>query len=232
MSFVHSSIDDDRPLGRESYGIGLPRTLPAASRPYRRGLKRGLDLALLALSLPVVVPVVAVLAVLVALDGGAPFYTQPRLGRAGRVFRLWKLRTMVPDAEARLAEHLAADPEARREWALKQKLADDPRVTRLGRFLRRTSLDELPQLWNVAAGDMSLVGPRPMMVDQRPLYPGRAYFALRPGLTGPWQVSDRNASSFADRAAHDAAYHRSVSLREDLRLIARTVRVVLRGTGC
>jgi lipopolysaccharide/colanic/teichoic acid biosynthesis glycosyltransferase len=234
MSFISAVIDGDKPIDRRpSVTTRRPRTLSRPfSRLYRRGVKRGLDLVLVGLSLPVVVPLVAALALLVSLDGGAPFYTQPRLGRAGRVFRIWKLRTMVPDAETRLAEHLAGDAEARREWALKQKLARDPRITRLGLVLRRTSLDELPQLWNVLVGDMSLVGPRPMMVDQRPLYPGRAYFTLRPGLTGPWQVSARNASSFAERAAHDAAYHRTVSLREDVRLLARTVRVVLRGTGC
>jgi lipopolysaccharide/colanic/teichoic acid biosynthesis glycosyltransferase len=232
MSFLNYPIEEDAGLSRPSAGSLLPRPLQGASRIYRRRLKRVLDLALVILSLPVVLPVVALLAALVALDGCNPFYTQKRLGRGGRIFRIWKLRTMVPDADAHLARHLASDPEARREWTVKQKLTHDPRITPMGRLLRKTSLDELPQLWNVLLGDMSLVGPRPMMVDQKPLYPGRAYFALRPGLTGPWQVSDRNACSFADRAAYDAAYHRAVSLREDVRLLVATVRVVLRGTGC
>jgi lipopolysaccharide/colanic/teichoic acid biosynthesis glycosyltransferase len=208
-----------------------PRTR-SSSRSYHRIFKRLLDIVLVTLSLPVVIPVVALMAVLVALDGSNPFYSQKRLGRAGRVFRMWKLRSMVPDADAHLARHLAEDPAARREWAVKQKLSRDPRITPIGRIMRKTSIDELPQLWNVLIGEMSLVGPRPMMVDQKPLYPGRAYYALRPGLTGPWQVSDRNACSFAERASYDTDYWRSVSLAEDVRLIAATVRVVLRGTGC
>jgi lipopolysaccharide/colanic/teichoic acid biosynthesis glycosyltransferase len=173
-----------------------------------------------------------VAALAVALDGGAPFYRQDRIGRGGRLFRLVKIRTMVPGAEALLARHLAACPAARAEWDRTQKLARDPRVTRIGRLLRASSLDELPQLWNVLRGDMSLVGPRPMLPEQRALYPGRAYYALRPGLTGPWQVSARNRSGFADRAGFDQAYHAGLSLAGDLRLIAATVRVVLRRTGC
>jgi lipopolysaccharide/colanic/teichoic acid biosynthesis glycosyltransferase len=144
---------------------------------------------------------------------------------------MWKLRTMVRGAEAVLASHLAADASARAEWAVRQKLADDPRITRIGRFLRRTSLDELPQLWNVLRGDMSLVGPRPMLPDQRALYPGQAYYRLRPGVTGPWQVSDRNRSAFADRARFDTAYEAEMSFGHDLGLIAATFGVVMRGTG-
>jgi len=172
-----------------------------------------------------------VLALAVLLQGGRPFYRQDRVGQGGRIFRLWKLRTMVPDAEARLEAHLAASPEARAEWDHCQKLKDDPRITPLGRLLRRSSMDELPQLWNVLRGDMSLVGPRPMMPCQQPLYPGQAYYALRPGITGPWQVSARNESGFADRARYDADYLSRVSFATDLRLLAATVRVVLRSTG-
>ena len=120
---------------------------------------------------------------------------------------------------------------ARAEWDASQKLRDDPRITRVGRILRRTSLDELPQLWNVLRGDMSLVGPRPMMPSQRSLYPGRAYFALRPGLTGLWQVSKRNEASFAERASFDDDYYRRLSFALDARVLVATVRVVLRATG-
>jgi lipopolysaccharide/colanic/teichoic acid biosynthesis glycosyltransferase len=211
----------------------VPATRPAG-RPglYRNGLKRVFDLVLVLLAAPAVLPVVLALALAVAVDGGRPFYSQARIGRGGRTYRIWKLRTMVPDAEDRLAAHLAADPAARAEWAVNQKLAADPRVTAMGSLLRRTSLDELPQLWNVLVGDMSLVGPRPMMVDQKPLYSGQAYYGLRPGITGSWQVSARNTSSFADRAQFDDDYDRRLSLFTDLRLLAATVRVVLRGTGC
>jgi lipopolysaccharide/colanic/teichoic acid biosynthesis glycosyltransferase len=194
--------------------------------------KRVLDVTLVVLSAPLTLPVTLGLALLAGLDGHAPFYLQTRVGRHGRLFRLWKLRTMVPNAEARLAAYLADDPEARAEWDANQKLRCDPRLTRIGGFLRRYSLDELPQLWNVLLGDMSLVGPRPMMPEQRTLYPGTAYFDLRPGLTGLWQVSERNKCTFAERAAYDNLSAQSISCRTDLRVLAQTVNVVLRGTGC
>jgi lipopolysaccharide/colanic/teichoic acid biosynthesis glycosyltransferase len=139
---------------------------------------------------------------------------------------------MVRDADRQLAKLLEEDPELAAEWNRTQKLKQDPRITRVGRFLRRTSLDELPQLWNVVKGDMSLVGPRPMLPEQLPMY-GRAdsYFAVKPGITGIWQVSDRNESSFAYRQKTDREYDRKLSLSLDLRLLFRTVGVVLRGTG-
>lgn len=198
---------------------------------YRAHFKRGLDILLVLLAAPVVVPIIAFLAGLVTLDGGAAFYCQDRLGLNGRRFRMWKLRSMVGDADTALAAHLAADPAARAEWNRDQKLANDPRITRLGKVIRRTSLDELPQLWNVLTGDMSLVGPRPMLPEQRALYPGQAYFRLRPGLTGAWQVSDRNATTFAARAEFDLTYDRALSLLTDLTIILATVSVVLRATG-
>lgn len=206
---------------------------PLLSRPglYRSGLKRGVDLLLVCLSAPVSLVVVLILALAVRLQGGKPFYSQDRVGQGGRIFRLWKLRTMVPDADARLEAHLAATPAARAEWDHCQKLKDDPRITPLGRILRKTSLDELPQLWNVFLGDMSLVGPRPMMPCQEQLYPGEAYYEMRPGITGPWQVSARNETGFAERARYDADYLARMSFLTDLRLLAATVRVVLRSTG-
>jgi lipopolysaccharide/colanic/teichoic acid biosynthesis glycosyltransferase len=139
---------------------------------------------------------------------------------------------MVMNADQKLEAHLAADPAARAEWDEMQKLRHDPRITRVGRLIRKSSLDELPQLLNVLMGDMSLVGPRPMMADQRALYPGRGYYDLRPGITGPWQVSERNATSFADRARFDDKYNQDLSLATDARILACTVKVVLRATGC
>ena len=199
--------------------------------PYRGGLKRVLDLVVVLLGAPFVLPMVLILAYLVSRDGAPAFYSQKRLGRGGRLYTIWKLRTMVADADDRLGAHLAADPAARAEWTRTQKLLHDPRITPIGNFLRKCSLDELPQLWNVLRGEMSLVGPRPMMPCQRDLYPGTACFALRPGITGPWQVSKRNACSFADRAAFDEAYARDLSFPTDLRLLLATVRVVLCATG-
>jgi exopolysaccharide production protein ExoY len=201
------------------------------SRFYAAYAKRGLDLCAVLLALPILLPLILVLALLVRGDGGPAFYVQDRVGRNGRLFRLWKLRTMVVDADERLADHLARNPEARAEWHERQKLKDDPRITRIGRILRKTSLDELPQLWNVLRGEMSLVGPRPMMPDQQALYPGREYYRLRPGLTGFWQISDRNRTAFAGRARFDADYAARLSLLTDLVVLVRTVRIVLRGTG-
>ncbi|MGR3540537.1 MAG: sugar transferase [Hasllibacter sp.] len=199
---------------------------------YGRITKRALDIAFTIALAPIWLPLVIVMAAIVALDGSNPFYSQPRLGRGGRTFRMWKIRTMVPDADARLEAHLAGCADARNEWERTQKLKRDPRVTRVGRLLRRTSLDELPQFANVLSGEMSVVGPRPMMPSQRRAYPGSAYFRLRPGLTGPWQVSERNATSFADRAIFDDRYESDLSLFTDIALLVRTVRAVLRGTGC
>ena len=198
---------------------------------YRRYVKRTLDIIAILLALPIVLPVIGLLAVFIKRDGGPVFYFQDRVGRKGKTFRFWKLRSMVMDADAQLEAHLAANPEARMEWAHTQKLKNDPRITSVGRFIRKTSLDELPQIWNVLKGDMSLVGPRPMMPEQRALYRGRAYFELRPGITGFWQIGDRNDTAFSARAAYDTRYAHDLSLMTDVIVLLLTIRVVLRGTG-
>ena len=198
---------------------------------YRRVVKRAMDVALVvavaAPTLAILVPLMAI----IALDGRSPIYVQKRLGRGGQVFRMFKLRSMVADADQILDAYLARNPEARAEWDRTQKLKNDPRITFFGAFIRKTSLDELPQLMNVLLGDMSLVGPRPMMVAQKELYPGAAYFEMRPGITGLWQVSERNESSFSERASYDTAYFRQMSLGTDLKVMAQTVKVVFRATG-
>lgn len=213
--------------------IGTAEALPPlGAAVYKAGLKRALDLLLVSLAAAAVLPLVAVFALIIFLaDGKSPFYSQERVGRDRRVFRMWKLRSMVVDADAALAAHLEANPAARAEWDRHQKLRNDPRITPVGRFIRKTSLDELPQLWNVLTGDMSLVGPRPIMTCQVGLYPGTAYYRLRPGLTGFWQVSSRNRSTFVERARFDRLYEMRLSLATDIAVILRTVRVVLRGTG-
>jgi lipopolysaccharide/colanic/teichoic acid biosynthesis glycosyltransferase len=204
----------------------------ACDRPlYRVTGKRVLDVSLVVLSSIFVVPAILIMALLVMLDGHNPFYWQDRVGRGGRTFRLWKLRTMVPDADTRLEDYLAANPEARAEWDATQKLKKDPRITRMGAIFRKSSMDELPQLFNVLRGDMSLVGPRPIMDVQREMYPGKAYYRLRPGVTGSWQVSDRNDCSFRARAQYDDLYEHQISLGGDLRILARTFAVVFRCTG-
>ena len=198
---------------------------------YKNYAKRAIDIVLILLAAPFILPVVAVIAVMAMSKGASPFYFQRRVGRGGTIFNLVKIRTMVPDAEAALEAHLAHDPAARKEWDSTQKLKHDPRITKAGHFLRKSSLDELPQLWNVLKGDMSLIGPRPMMVDQQKLYPGTAYYALRPGISGAWQVSDRNDSSFADRARFDTAYNTNLSFKTDLSILVRTFGAVIRCTG-
>lgn len=199
---------------------------------YRTHLKRGLDIGLVLLAAVPVLIVLGVCAVLVARDGGSPFYHQTRVGRFGKTFRMWKLRSMVADADAALARHLEQNPQDRAEWDEKQKLRNDPRITPIGRILRKTSLDELPQLWNVLKGDMSLVGPRPMMPDQQALYPGSAYYALRPGLTGFWQISVRHESNFVERAVYDAEYLSKVTFAQDVAVLCKTVGVVTKAKGC
>lgn len=204
-----------------------------AHRPgvYRNVGKRVFETLLVVLALPVIVPLTILLAMPMLARGENPFYVQRRVGLGGRTFVMWKLRSMVADADNHLARYLRENPQAREEWARNQKLRCDPRITPYGRFLRKASLDELPQLWNVLKGDMALIGPRPMMPHQRALYHGLAYYAMRPGVSGYWQVSDRNDAEFVSRVYFDEKYDREVSLATDLSLILRTFRVVLRGTG-
>lgn len=172
----------------------------------------------------------------VLLTSGSPaIYKQPRYGRDGRVFSFYKFRSMVPDSDAVLARHLRENEEARRQWAMYQKLEHDPRITPFGAFLRKYSLDELPQFWNVLKGDMSMVGPRPCMFSQKDLYGvyWPHYCSVRPGITGLWQVSGRSEVSYRRRAAMDADYVATLSLRQDIAILLKTFRVVLgaRGSG-
>ena len=165
---------------------------------------------------------------------GAPVhYWQMRLGRGGKAFRFYKFRSMCLNADGMLERHLATHPDARVQWRRYQKLDDDPRITPLGRFLRRTSLDELPQLFNVLKGDMSLVGPRPCMERQRTLYGPHwsRYCDMRPGITGLWQVSGRNRLTYAQRVELDMTYASEWSLWLDVKIMVRTVRVVLTHDG-
>jgi lipopolysaccharide/colanic/teichoic acid biosynthesis glycosyltransferase len=208
-----------------------PGSLTGAPDLYRSFFKRFFDIFFVVASSVIVVPLVGFLALLIAVWGGSPFYSQARVGRGGRVFRMYKLRTMVPDADALLQDRLRTCPETRAEWSSSQKLKNDPRITPFGRLLRKTSMDELPQLYNVLVGHMSLVGPRPMLESQVALYPGSAYYRLRPGVTGFWQISDRNECDFSDRVRYDEDYDRELSFGTDMRVLAATVGVVLRGTG-
>jgi lipopolysaccharide/colanic/teichoic acid biosynthesis glycosyltransferase len=216
-----------------SQPVSLPdRSHKTAVRwTYKTHFKRVFDVLFVIAMAPIALPLIALMAALAALDGASPFYRQRRVGRNGHIFDMLKIRTMVPNAHDRLEGYLASNPRARAEWDSTQKLKSDPRITVIGQILRKSSLDELPQLWNVLRGEMSIVGPRPMMEDQAQLYPGADYYAMRPGITGPWQVSDRNKTTFAERAKFDTEYYKTLSLETDLHLLVRTVGVVLRCTG-
>ena len=167
------------------------------------------------------------------VDGGAVLYGHYRVGRHGKLFPCLKFRTMALDAEQRLTHLLANDAQARTEWSQQRKLSRDPRVTRLGNLLRRSSLDELPQLINVVRGDMVLVGPRPITYDELHLYgPVRwHYLSVLPGITGLWQVSGRNHLTYEERVQMDRDYVESRSLGLDLKILLRTVGVVIRADG-
>lgn len=202
-------------------------------RPVARVIKRAADIVAAGAALLVLSPLFLVIAAAIRKDGGPALFVQPRAGAGGAPFGCYKFRTMAVDAEARLEAILAADPDKRAQWDAYQKLNDDPRITAIGRLLRRTSVDELPQLINVLKGEMSLVGPRPMMMDQTGLYGASldAYVRMRPGITGLWQVNGRNATTFAERARLDDWYARNWSLWRDLVIVLRTVRELTVGSG-
>lgn len=197
-------------------------------RAYARA-RRAIDLVLAGIALPILLPLLALLALAVRIDSpGAAFYTQLRTGRGGRRFRMFKLRTMVENADELKEKYAHLNELSPPDF----KITDDPRVTRVGRFLRRTSLDELPQLLNVLRGDMSLVGPRPtsFSADTYSLW-HTARLEVQPGLTGLWQVSGRNELDFDERLRLDIAYIRNRSLRLDLLLILKTFGAVFTGRG-
>ncbi len=196
-------------------------------------LKRGFDILAALVLLIAAAPLMLLIAVLVRLDGGPALFRHRRVGAGGAPFQCLKFRTMVLDAESALNSLLARDAAARAEWEAEFKLRNDPRITRLGRFLRKSSLDELPQLFNVLAGQMSLVGPRPIVYQEIARYSTRItdYYACRPGITGLWQVSGRNDVSYEERVTLDSRYARQWSFARDLVILAQTIGVVLRRAG-
>jgi lipopolysaccharide/colanic/teichoic acid biosynthesis glycosyltransferase len=200
----------------------------------RDRLRRALDVCLASALLLFVAPMMVAIALVIFLqDRGPVLFRHKRLGRGGREFYCLKFRTMKVEAEAQLKELLAQNPQARGEWAAARKLRDDPRITGLGHFLRRSSLDELPQLFNVLRGEMGLVGPRPIVADEIVQYGVhfRHYCAVRPGLTGLWQVNGRNNVSFRRRVVMDVAYVRTRCLTLDIGILAKTVPAVLQQRG-
>jgi exopolysaccharide production protein ExoY len=204
---------------------------PAAS-PYPPA-KRVLDVVGAIVLAAVFSPLILLIAILMRREGGSIIYKHRRIGRDGRAFECLKFRTMVPNADQVLRDLLERDPEIKAEWVRDHKLRCDPRVTPLGRFLRRTSLDELPQLWNVMRGEMSLVGPRPVVREELLRYGRnvRTYLSAKPGITGLWQVKGRNDTDYRRRVVLDTYYVRNQNLMLDLYILFKTTRVVLGGSG-
>jgi undecaprenyl-phosphate galactose phosphotransferase len=203
--------------------------------PYNRFIKRTFDIAVSLLLLPVLIPLISVFSVIIKLGSPGPvFYRHTRVGRGGRSFGIYKFRSMYRDSQARLEAILRTDPEAKQEWAHSYKLKNDPRITRIGAFLRRTSLDELPQILNVLKGDMSLVGPRPVVEEELTKYYKEYsdyYELVRPGITGLWQVSGRNDVDYPVRVRLDSWYVLNWSVWLDTLMLFKTVRVVLKKEG-
>jgi Undecaprenyl-phosphate galactose phosphotransferase WbaP len=202
--------------------------------PLDQALTEAMNVMVALLALIFLAPVMIAVAIAVyAQDGGPIFFAHRRLGRNGRYFYCLKFRSMAVNAEQRLKDLLASDPQARQEWEKDHKLRHDPRVTRLGEFLRKTSLDELPQLFNVLKGEMSLVGPRPIVEAEIAKYGRRFehYCAVKPGITGLWQVSGRNDTTYRARVAMDCVYAARRNVWMDFRVLALTVPAVLARKG-
>lgn len=212
----------------------LPAIVKAPNGWPPAALSRALDILISTLALVFFAPLLVLIAVAIACtDPGPVFFRHRRVGLGGKTFGCWKFRTMVVGAEERLAEILARDPEAAREWAESQKLTHDPRVTWLGNFLRRSSLDELPQLFNVLLGEMSIVGPRPIVETEAARYGEHfaLYCLVRPGITGLWQISGRSDIHYFERVLLDVRYVSSRTVLRDMRIILLTVPSVLAARG-
>ena len=203
------------------------------AKPNRR-VKRVLDLLVCTCALPVALPLGGLIALLIRMDSkGAALYTQQRIGKNGKPFTLYKFRTMTQNADAELEIYLKNNPALADEWKRTQKLQNDPRVTKIGHLLRKTSLDELPQLINVFKGEMSLVGPRPIVEDEIERYGKvfKEYCEMDPGLTGLWQISGRSDTTYARRLACDHKYANNWSLWLDIKILAKTIPTALKGFG-
>ncbi len=223
-------------LDRSTEGAGAFATVPSRwtiHHPVVRAVKRLADIIGALVGIVVFTPVIIVISLLIYMDSPGPvLYSQRRVGKGGKPFRLWKFRTMVA-ADPAESSAPGLGPDRWPEWEMYQKIRDDPRVTRVGRFLRRYSLDEIPQLWNVLMGKMSLVGPRPCFYEQVTYYGASfdQYMQVRPGMSGLWQVSGRNNTTFLQRVALDTDYVLRWSPGMEWRILWQTISVVLRGEG-
>lgn len=234
IEFDHAAVEHSfEPRWEEAPAQSPRRVAPPASlyAPIKRALDVVGAIVLAVVFSPLILAIVIV--ALIRREPGSIIYMHRRVGQEGHAFECLKFRTMVPNAGEVLRELLERDPSIKAEWARDHKLRRDPRVTRLGRFLRRSSLDELPQLWNVMRGEMSLVGPRPVVREELLRYGRnvRAYLSAKPGITGLWQVKGRNDTDYRRRVALDTYYVRNRSLLLDLYILLKTTRVVLEGGG-
>jgi Undecaprenyl-phosphate galactose phosphotransferase WbaP len=215
----------------EMLGLEIGQNLLSA---WQRAVKRLIDLLLIGIALPFIIPLFTLVSLLIVIDSpGKVFYHQMRLGQKNKYFKMWKFRTMHADADEKLKLYLEANPDLRAEWEASHKLKKDPRITRVGKFLRKFSIDEFPQLINVFKGEMSLVGPRPIVHDEvqyyGKLYP--IYCEVLPGMTGLWQISGRSDTTYVSRVHLDEYYVRNWSIWLDYFIITRTGLVVLLGKG-
>ena len=219
-------------LRREDTDLDLVETEPHTGS-VRHAVKRVFDVTVGLTMILALLPLLVLIALVVKLDGGPSIYGHTRVGRNGEKFRCLKFRSMVVNSQQVLEELLANDPVARAEWEREFKLKNDVRVTRIGHFLRRTSLDELPQLWNVVRGEMSLVGPRPIVAQELERYGANSkyYLMATPGITGLWQVSGRCETDYATRVSLDVTYVKNWSLHSDIGILFKTIFVVIKGNG-
>lgn len=242
---MHSHEPDTAVLGAHAFDLA-ESSATAARYPVRaeraepenlfryHAVKRALDILLVVLFSPILLPLVGVVAAAVQLSSQGPiFFSHRRIRRHGEFFTMWKFRTMCINSAEVLERYLAAHPEAQAEWRRSHKLKFDPRVTRVGEFLRRTSLDELPQLWNVLTGTMSLVGPRPIVAAEVEKYGDffADYCRVKPGITGLWQVSGRSELTYPERVQLDHEYAQTWSLSGDLKILVRTLPSVMNQDG-
>jgi Undecaprenyl-phosphate galactose phosphotransferase WbaP len=243
MQEMHSQQSDAVIVGGQIHSISDAVGLVGEHARLQRGprrlfryrvIKRGLDLFLVILFSPILLLTMALIAAAIRLDSPGPiFFSHRRICRHGSFFSIWKFRTMCANSQQVLEEYLNEHPEARIEWRKTHKLKNDPRVTPIGNFLRRTSLDELPQLWNVFTGSMSLVGPRPIVATEVEKY--GPYFAdyclVKPGVTGLWQISGRSKTTYTERVQLDRQYAHNWSLLEDVRILSKTLPSVVNQDG-
>jgi len=225
---VVSSLAETDTLSNQKFA----HTLHIHNKRLQRAIKYGFDITIAVILLLLLSPLFLLVACGVCLDGGPGIFRQQRIGRYGKSFACYKFRSMRMDADEHLERYLGQNPTAAKEWRRFQKLRNDVRITPFGHFLRRTSIDELPQLINVLKGEMSLVGPRPILPGQEQLYGNNFFYYqnVRPGITGPWQVSGRNRLPFRSRVILESSYVRNWSLLRDLAILIKTVPAVIRNS--